>query len=147
MALDLIVHSIQMSVAPVFLLTGIAGLLNVLTTRLSRIIDRYRRLHDDAGRPLPNHIPELRMLYRRSKYVHRAITLATISALMVCLVVALLFIGAELDRDTSLAISLLFIAAMVLLTGALVMFIREIGLAAHTLVPVGKDAPREIDKP
>ena len=35
-------HAIQLAVAPVFLLTGVAHILNVLMTRLGRIIDRSR---------------------------------------------------------------------------------------------------------
>lgn len=39
-----IAHVIQLAVAPVFLLTGVAGILSVLTNRLARIIDRARVL-------------------------------------------------------------------------------------------------------
>ncbi|MEP6793263.1 MAG: DUF2721 domain-containing protein, partial [Saprospiraceae bacterium] len=36
--------AIQLALGPVFLLTGIAGMLNVMSGRLSRIIDRGRTL-------------------------------------------------------------------------------------------------------
>jgi hypothetical protein len=38
----LIAHSIQLSVAPVFLLSGVGVLLGVLTNRLARVVDRAR---------------------------------------------------------------------------------------------------------
>ena len=43
-----IAHVIQLAVAPVFLLSGIAALLNVLNTRLSRIVDRARQLQNES---------------------------------------------------------------------------------------------------
>ncbi|MEO5741668.1 MAG: DUF2721 domain-containing protein [Vicinamibacterales bacterium] len=39
-----IAHVIQLSVAPVFLLSGIGAILAVMTNRLGRIIDRARAL-------------------------------------------------------------------------------------------------------
>ena len=39
-----ITHTIQLAVAPVFLLSALGTTLSVLTTRLSRIIDRARLL-------------------------------------------------------------------------------------------------------
>jgi len=41
-AVENIAVVIQLSVAPVFLLAGIAGMLNVLSIRLGRIVDRAR---------------------------------------------------------------------------------------------------------
>ena len=40
--LPVIAHAIQLAIAPVFLLTGIAALLGVMANRLARIIDRAR---------------------------------------------------------------------------------------------------------
>ena len=39
-AVETIAGVIQLSVAPVFLLAGIAGMLNVLSVRLGRVVDR-----------------------------------------------------------------------------------------------------------
>ena len=44
---------IQLAVAPVFLLAGIAGILGVLSTRLGRIIDRARVVEVPHGSLLP----------------------------------------------------------------------------------------------
>jgi hypothetical protein len=40
--IPIIQHAIQLAVAPVFLLSGVAGLLAVMAGRLARIIDRAR---------------------------------------------------------------------------------------------------------
>ena len=45
-AMPLIAHAIQLAIAPVFLLTGVAGLLGVMANRLARVIDRARNFED-----------------------------------------------------------------------------------------------------
>ena len=75
----------QLALAPVFLLTGIAGLLNVVAGRLARIIDRGRSLTEQE---LPQHLQdhpdifqkELSRLARRYQYASQAITASTCSA-------------------------------------------------------------------
>src|SRR5215469_5448727 len=93
--IDDMAHIIQLSVAPVFLLTGVGTLLNVLSGRLARIIDRARVLEQRLELQESPHpgvkIIELRVLERRGKLIYYAIKLSTISALMVCSVIAALF--------------------------------------------------------
>jgi Protein of unknown function (DUF2721) len=93
--IDEIAHLIQLSVAPVFLLTGIGTLLNVLSGRLARIIDRARVLEQQLDTPVPRHAAaigtELHVLERRARLIYHAIKLSTISALLVCFLVAVLF--------------------------------------------------------
>ena len=89
-----IAHLIQSSVAPVFLLTGVAATLGVLTSRLSRIVDRARKLEELlAGHPgeAPQLHGDLAVLARRANYIYSAISLSTIAALLVALVVVTLF--------------------------------------------------------
>ncbi|MGR8997725.1 MAG: DUF2721 domain-containing protein [Gammaproteobacteria bacterium] len=130
-----IAHAIQLAVAPVFLLTGIAGILSVLTNRLARIIDRSRFLH---GRLLPADQTneaiqtELESLKQRARLIHWAIGLCTASLLLICSVVAVLFLGSFIALDMAVVIATLFIAAMFCLIMALLNFICEIFLAtAH----------------
>ena len=49
-ALPTIVEAIHASVSPVFMLTGIGALLNVLAGRLARVVDRARQLEERHGR-------------------------------------------------------------------------------------------------
>jgi hypothetical protein len=131
-----IVHLIQSAVAPVFLLSGVGVTLGVLTGRLARIIDRARYLEDQVG-PAGVHseatLASLKMLARRAKYTNAAIALCTASALFVSLVVMALFASAFIGTSLSGTIALLFIAAMVCLTGAFGSFLIECRLATQIL--------------
>ena len=132
-----IAHSIQLSLAPVFLLSGIGVLLGVLTNRLARVVDRARPLEERHGAADPTEAAELkdrlRWLAHRARLMNRAITLSTISALLVAMVVALLFASAFVRFNLAVPVAGLFIAAMVALVGALVAFLVEIRIATRTL--------------
>ncbi len=134
--IDEIAHLIQLSVAPVFLLTGVGTLLNVLSGRLARIIDRARVLEQRLETPEPPHaaaiVNELHVLERRAKLIYHAIKLSTTSALLVCLVIAALFASSMLHYSTRLIVSGLFIAAMLTLIVSLTLFLREVYFAIGT---------------
>jgi hypothetical protein len=135
-----VAHVIQLSVAPVFLLTGIGAILAVMINRLARIVDRARVLETadvksgtDAGK---TETDELHTLARRGKLISLSITLCTATALFVCAVIAVLFLGAFLNFETSTVstlIALLFITAMTAFFLGLLLFLWEIFLAASTL--------------
>ena len=134
--LDEIAHVIQLSIAPVFLLTGVGTLLNVLSGRLARIIDRARVLEQRLDMPEPPHalaiVNELQVLERRAKLIHHAIKLSTTSALLVCFVIAALFASSMLRYGTRLIVSSLFIAAMLASIASLTFFLREVYFAIET---------------
>lgn len=132
-----IAHAIQLALAPVFLLTGIAGLLNVVAGRLARIIDRGRSLTEQ---PLPAHLQdspelpkELNRLERRRHYASLAITACTCSALLVCVVVAVIFLQVLLQVEFKWVISALFTASTLTLIVGLAYFLREVHLATRTV--------------
>ena len=125
-------HVIQLAVAPVFLLTGVGAILSVLASRLGRIVDRFRVLTERHDPYLPNVSRELRILSRRARWVHWSITLCTISALFVSVVIGALFVGSEVNLDSSHLVSPMFILAMLSLILGLICFLREIYLSIHT---------------
>jgi hypothetical protein len=130
-------HVIQLSVAPVFLLSGIGALLAVLSARVGRIVDRSRQLEDRLAKSDPppgatTH-PELALLSRRAQMANWAISLCTTCALLICTLIVVLFVGAFMDLDISTAIALLFVAAMAALIIALLCFLREVHLAIASL--------------
>jgi hypothetical protein len=132
-----IAHLIQTSLAPVFLLSGVATTLGVLTSRLARIIDRARRLEDQLAQH-PGRAPQLRdtlhALSRRAHFINVAISLATVAALMVALVVVTLFANAFfLHNQLGVGISLLFVGAMLCLSGAFIAFFIEVRIAVKAL--------------
>jgi len=127
---------IQLAVAPVFLLSGIGAILAFMTNRLSRMIDRaHLEARLDAGSPAAVVVlqTELAVLSRRAKLVSRAITLCTTTALLICTVIAVLFLSAFVRFDTSIPIAVLFIAAMTTFFFGLLWFLREIFLATASL--------------
>ena len=124
-------HVIQLAVAPVFLLTGVGAILSVLTGRLGRLVDRYRALTETQKPLLPKQARELEVLSVRAVWVHWSITLCTISALFVAIVIGALFVGAVVDINPSRTVSILFILAMTSLIIGLGCFLREISLSVH----------------
>lgn len=132
-----IAHVIQLAVAPVFLLTGVGALLSVMTNRLARVIDRARVLEaqfggfDQPARAAAS--AELGVLARRARLASWAINFCTFAALLVCAVVATLFIDNFLGTNLKWLVGVLFVAAMVALIGGLVAFLSEVYLATHTL--------------
>jgi|SRR5215469_16015504 len=131
-----IAHLIQSSVAPVFLLSGVAASLGVLTNRLSRIVDRARaleaRLESHPGQGPQLHA-ELGVLARRAHYINVAISLSTIAALLVALVVVTLFANAFAGSELGVLIALLFVGAMVCLSAAFISFFIEVRVAVAAL--------------
>ena len=140
-AISTIAQTIQLSLAPVFMLAGIGQLLNVLAGRLSRVIDRARKLELMHGSIKgPDHhryVWELRLLDRRMTIINAALFLAVSSAIMTCVLIALLFIAELAKLHFGTAVALCFILAMILLIAALVSFIVEvrISLRAFRLRP------------
>ncbi|MGA8864243.1 MAG: DUF2721 domain-containing protein [Gallionella sp.] len=128
-----VARAIQQSVAPVFLLTGVGAILGVLSTRLGRIIDRFRILEATDEEKRKIYKLELATLLRRARWIHWAISLCTSCALLICIVIAALFIGSEVNRDPSGTISLFFIGAMLALIAGLLCFLREIFLSTDII--------------
>jgi hypothetical protein len=128
-----VAHVIQLAVAPVFLLTGIGAILNVITNRLARIVDRSRVLSGASDQLKSGHREEMALLTRRTRWVHWAVSLCTMSALLICIVIAALFLGSVTGFEPSDTVSLLFISAMFALITGLLCFLREIFLATGNL--------------
>ena len=136
--IDTIAHVIEISVAPVFLLAGISGLLMVLTNRLGRTIDRSRSLQATIEMEL---LPEVKAaidkemagLLKRSRFINWSISLATASALLVCLVIIMLFMGSLTNINFSQIVASLFIICMVVLSAAFSCFLAEVFIAAGAL--------------
>lgn len=129
-------QAIQLALGPVFLLTGIAGILNVMTGRLARIIDRGRQLGESvaiaAAIEPALRFEELRSLERRRHLASAAITACTLAALLVCIVIATLFVEELLNVPIKWAIGLLFTAATLALVAGLAFFLAEVRLATRT---------------
>jgi hypothetical protein len=106
----------------------------VLTNRLARIIDRSRVLEDRLDVGYNDHyLNELDVLYRRSHLINVSIGSSTGCGLLICLVIALLFIGDTTNVTLDKYIAGLFVLAMVGLTTSFVYLLREILIASASM--------------
>jgi len=125
-----VAHVIQLSVAPVFLLTAIGTILGVLSTRLGRIVDRSRvltdRLAPATGEVRDGILSELDLLARRRHIVNMAIACGVGAALFVAGVIFSAFLGFILGWKVSGTVAVMFIGAMVSIVAALLLLLREV---------------------
>ena len=128
-----IARAIQLALAPAFLLTAIAAMLNGMAGRLSRIIDRGRALVEGRVPSVRDSlVVEIEILERRRHFTSVAITAATIAALLVCVVIGALFVEVMLAAHLKWLIGALFTAAMLALVVGLTFFLREVHLAMRS---------------
>lgn len=139
-AVNSVAHLIQLSVAPVFLLAAVAGLLNVFVGRLTRIIDKIEKLQlfeekklqlDAAFRMSEKMTSRKEFLLKRLKSTNYAIGLITSAGLMVALVIVTMFLSAMLDFENGTLISSFFILAMMFLISSLLLFLKEISYTTY----------------
>jgi len=150
----LITHAIQLAIAPVFLLTAIGTLINAQAGRLARAVDRRRQIEDEllpaaaeGDGPLRSSLEsELAILARRIITTIRAIALAVISALLVCVLIGTAFAAAFVSIDLSRPVALMFIAAVIALTLSLLFFMHEVFLAAQAVNPRAWPQPPRADR-
>src|SRR5438067_13552000 len=120
-------HVIQLSIAPVVLLTGVATKLTVLMNRLARIIDRTRVLRDELRKgPNPECHEELDVLYQRWKLINYALTSSTGCGFLICVIIAFLFCGDITSIPLDKYIAGMFVLAMVALILSFSFLLREV---------------------
>lgn len=133
-----IAQTIQLSLAPVFMLAAIGQILNVLAGRLARVIDRARILEqrvlvpEQGGDPTRD-IWELKLLDERMSIINAALFLAVSSAVAACIVIALLFIANIAKLHIGTWIALVFIVAVSLLICCLTAFMWEVRVSLRAI--------------
>jgi Protein of unknown function (DUF2721) len=127
--LDIVVHIIQLALTPVFLLSGIAALLNVFATRLSRVADRVDQILKEIEVAEPEQTAILMLnlarLRRRSLALDTAVVLAAIGAAATCGSVLTLFVGALRDMAVAWALFVAFGLALVCTISAILAYTAE----------------------
>ena len=145
-----ITRVIQLAVAPVFLLTAIGTFINALAGRLARAVDRRRVLDDivpmQEGEGREQMLDELWVLGKRIKLVLWAMAFAVFSAVLVCLLIGTAFVGAFISINLSRPVALLFVAAVVALTIGLMLFMREVFLAALSVQHLVRGHPERVER-
>lgn len=132
---------VRLSLAPAFLLAGIGAIMNVMMSRLIWVAERIERLEARTkGKRNPRATRELAWLERRRQLAQRAVVFSTSAALIICVVIALLFISAFIKPQIGTLTAVSWIMTMALLITALVHFVLETLVAAR-----GHDARAEAE--
>lgn len=132
---DDVAHIIQVSLAPVFLLTALATLLGNFSTRLARVADQVDTAARDMltadaaeARGLSMRLSHLR---RRSTLLDSAVVLACLGGVMTAVSILTLFVGALRDAATASVLFACFGVALISAVGALACFLGEILMASR----------------
>ena len=149
-AISSIAQTIQLAIAPVFLLAGIGALLNVLAGRLARVVDRSRvleQLHaSSTGEEHQRYVVELRIVDRRMRLVSWAISLSVLSAVLICAVVVLLFSASIAPMHVATAIALLFIGSMTAIGLGFAVFLVETRVGSRAVRVRSELLQHEVDE-
>jgi len=136
--LDTVTHGIQLAVAPVFLLTAVAGMIGSVAGRLARIIDRARVLEAriDASPdtwPMTAAYDELQQLRLRGSLVNTCIALLTFCAILIGLTIMALFLGETTEMEIFRIATVLFLSGVTCFLLALLCFLAETLIATRIL--------------
>ena len=132
-SVETVAHLIQIALTPVFLFSGVATLLNVLSTRLARVADRVDSVSDkfdaaDAGQRRALRV-RLKYLRRRSLLLDMAVIMAALAGMSTLISAGVLFIDSLRDR-TGGALFVTFGVSLALVIGALAAYLAEMLLAS-----------------
>lgn len=132
-----VISVLQTALTPAFLLVAVGSLLNVLTGRLSRIVDRSRDLQrqyaETDGQAHERVVRELRIIEKRMRVVGSSILYAVLSAISVCVEIAVLFLMGLTQFSAAWVAVAVFMLALALLSACLFQFVREIRLATYAI--------------
>lgn len=133
----MIAETIQISLTPVFVLVAIASILNFLTTRLGRVVDRSRLLQEHHGQTEGvEHdmvVSEIRSLAKRIELVNRAILMLVLSGLSIGSTVVILFFGGLTATSVEQIAAGVFILSIGFLLIGLILFLLETREASAAL--------------
>jgi hypothetical protein len=133
----MIAHTIQLALAPVFVLVAIGNIMNILSARLGRTVDRARRLQElhaaTEGEEHDRIVAEIRSVDRRIGLITRALRWLVMGGLAIGVTVAILFLEELLGYRLEKVAAGFFLIAIALLMWGLTLFLHEIRIAAASL--------------
>jgi hypothetical protein len=137
MLLTDLITTLQLSIGPVILISGVGLILLSMSNRFARVIDRSRLLSKDFNKVSNVNririIEELKILSSRAKIVRAAIALAVLSVLLAALLVISLFLGALFQMGIAVYIVVIFVLCMLSLVTSLLLFLADINLSLKAL--------------
>lgn len=141
-AYDGAAHVVQLALTPIFLLTGLAQLLNVFTARLGRIGDRVYRLEHDREADCA----ELTRLKLRSRILVSAVLLAAGAGGLTCCAALTMFLGALRNTAAATLLFALFGGALACAVAALAAFAAETILSGRSIRQKAEDVGEALQK-
>jgi O-antigen/teichoic acid export membrane protein len=133
----MIAQTIQLALAPVFVLVAIGNIINTLSSRLGRVVDRSRVLQqrhgETEGAAHDAVVREIRITDKRIHLIGRALLLLVLAGLCIGFTVVLLFVEEFAAIDVQPVAAGSFILAIGFLMNALVLFLRETRQATEAL--------------
>lgn len=137
LSVSTVAEIVRLALAPVFLLSGVGAFLNVLASRLSRIVDRSRQVGSlvlvSRGEEHDRSVADLKILDRRMSLINWATGLAVTSAILTCLVVVMLFAASLVRTKLGTEIAWLFIASMASIGAGFAVFLVETTIASRAI--------------
>ena len=133
--------SIQLAVAPVFLLTAVAGMIGALTHRLARVIDRSRVLHKelmDEGLKQSirdSYNQELKNIATRGRFINVSMIFLVLCAIMIGLTILELFFAETSSGKLMVSAFVLytFVAGIGSFILALISLLIEVLIASYSI--------------
>ena len=150
-SVDEVAHVIQIALTPVFLLSGIASLLGVFSTRLARVADRVHAVADKLEGASPANRAELQrrlsFLQRRSHLLDAAVILSAVGGAATCMAAVLLFVGTLRNDAVVASLFAAFGFALLCTVGALSLFLVEMLMASRGIRDQVAAASEQADAP
>src|ERR1700677_4640802 len=142
-SVDGVAHVIQIALTPVFLLSGIASLLGVLSTRLARVADRVDALAEqlETAELVQRDRLQMRLSYlrRRSHVLDAAVIMATLGGIATSVAAVILFVGTLRDQ-AGISLFVAFGFALLFTIGSLSAFLIEMLHASRGRPSAGRAA-------
>ncbi|RJY10364.1 DUF2721 domain-containing protein [Aurantiacibacter aquimixticola] len=133
----MIAQTIQLALAPVFVLVAIGSIIGSLTQRLGRVVDRSRQLQDQyeatEGQAHDKIVREIRSLDERIALIGHALRLMVMASISIGITVIILFVEEFANLGINVFAAGAFIIAICLLMWALLLFLKETRLATEVL--------------
>jgi hypothetical protein len=128
---------LQACITPVALISGVGLLLLTITNRLGRTIDRTRHLvaelNSGEGKRKQVIETEIRILYKRSRYLRNSIAAMVISVISSSLIIPLLFFMTLLDINLRQVGYPLFVISILSILVSSIYFFIDVRLSLHAL--------------
>jgi uncharacterized membrane protein len=133
--------SIQLAIAPVFLLTAVAGMIGALTQRLARVIDRARVIHKEMSQASltdsakQDYQEELKNIMKRGRLINISMIFLVLCAILIGLTILELFFAETSSGKLLISNFVLytFVSGIASFIFALIALLFEVLIASYSI--------------